>query len=663
MKRKRLRKFMVRKLSLLVFLVGTLFVSLISISYALVNARITGVTHYSVKIGTLAFEIQDEENAIRLLNAYPMTDNKGKTLKPYAFTLTNTGTLKEYYQILIIEDTEEKAACTNCKFLTPDKIRYSLTTNGTDGDSQYLNSDKAVIEVGELAKNETKNYELRLWLDEGATIDEEDKLYYGKLQIEASQEPYENYETKPNPPELAKNMLPIVYNEGSWKVADTRTRWYDYSKQEWANAVTVVASERDTYFDEDGDLLDDAIGKDVPETSMNTWWVWIPRYSYTIKSEDGGSYYGRKLNEEDQNPTASLPGAIDIKFIDKYKTDTGTAQYSEEVPIDGTWRTPDGFRFGDQRVSGIWVGKFELSHKTSSSDTSNNNLNCIESKENCERADGLEILPNKVSLRYNNVANFFYAIKSMQRVGNPFGFVTDQNKVDIHMIKNSEWGVTAYLSQSKYGKYGNNMYTETNKEIYKNNSTSFYTGSSSGKIPMTESSSSSTCKYDDIENRNDGTGSCGGGASTTGNITGIYDMSGGAWEYVMGVLSDGENPRSGYDSSSNSGFSGMDKDNGHIVGTSFPEVKYYDLYKSTEPSSEEGNLTKTACNLGICFGHALSETSKWYNDDIAFVSYNNPWVIRGGSRGGDLAAGIFYSGRYYGSAHDYASTHAVLISF
>ena len=35
-------------------------------------------------------------------------------------------------------------------------------------------------------------------------------------------------------------------------------------------------------------------------------------------------------------------------------------------------------------------------------------------------------------------------------------------------------------------------------------------------------------------------------ASTTGNITGLYDMSGGAWEYVAGYLNEVTPPLTNY---------------------------------------------------------------------------------------------------------------------
>src|SRR5699024_5034853 len=47
-------------------------------------------------------------------------------------------------------------------------------------------------------------------------------------------------------------------------------------------------------------------------------------------------------------------------------------------------------------------------------------------------------------------------------------------------------------------------------------------------------------------------------ASTTNNITGIYDMSGGSHEYVMGVMLDQSGkPMSGRNSLYNSGFNGI----------------------------------------------------------------------------------------------------------
>ena len=90
-----------------------------------------------------------------------------------------------------------------------------------------------------------------------------------------------------------------------------------------------------------------------------------------------------------------------------------------------------------------------------------------------------------------------------------YGFANDTS-YDIHMSKNSEWGVVAYLSQSKYGKYGNPNYTGTDKEVAINNCQSFITGV--GGDTVSAGSSTKTCTANTYETEK------GKAASTTGNI-------------------------------------------------------------------------------------------------------------------------------------------------
>ena len=105
---------------------------------------------------------------------------------------------------------------------------------------------------------------------------------------------------------------------------------------------------------------------------------------------------------------------------------------------------------------------------------------------------------------------------------NTYGFSESGN---LHMMKNDEWGAVAYLSQSKYGKYGNNDYIGSNKKIYINNDSSYTTGHSGGRPSAGYSSSDIKYKYNDMTNLGEGKGQVGPGASTTGNIYGIYAIS------------------------------------------------------------------------------------------------------------------------------------------
>ncbi|MCI8568304.1 MAG: hypothetical protein HFG48_03185, partial [Bacilli bacterium] len=142
------------------------------------------------------------------------------------------------------------------------------------------------------------------------------------------------------------------------------------------------------------------------------------------------------------------------------------------------------------------------------------------------------------------------------------------------MMKNSEWGAIAYLQHSKYG-------SETSVRL--NNNSNNITGYASVKEPTCGwTSDNRDCnKYgttsDITRPYNTETGYL---ASTTGNISGTYDMSGEAWEYVMGAMTDQNgNLLSGTNASFNSGFIGGYGEGGSLTtGHSWPEEKYYDKY-------------------------------------------------------------------------------------
>ena len=397
-------------------------------------------------------------------------------------------------------------------------------------------------------------------------------------------------ETKPNAPVLASNMIPVYYDETAetWKKADLANpnntyKWYDYNNGMWANAVTVTATNRTKY-------LNAAPGTTIPMTDINTMWVWIPRFKATTPSNYNGG-------------TKAKPNAIDVTFVKQNET------------------AIDAFTFGTKQLSGFWYGKFETSHTTLASSTTNNNLGCT--NETCSNANGIIIKPNVTSLRYNNVSNSFFASRSMEQAGNSFGFVSSE--VDTHMSKNNERGAVAYLTHSIYGRCTSRT---SCTEVGINNNSSFITGYGA---PAGSSSSVTNGTYNT---------SLGKDASTTGTIYGIYDMSGGSWEHVMGVFADTNGkPRSGYNSSSNSGFTGMLKDGTTYTGITFPDSKYYNLYTGSSYT-----------------GHALTETNGWYNDSAFFVYSSYPWFVRGGSYSNGASAGVFdfsnddgYSIRTYSS--------------
>ena len=354
-----------------------------------------------------------------------------------------------------------------------------------------------------------------------------------------------------NAPILASNMIPVYYDETSdvWKKADIgnkdiETRWYNYDYSMWANVVTVKDTNRQTY-------LNATPGTVIPMDDINTMWVWIPRFKATTPSNYNGG-------------TQAKPNAIDVTFVKQ-----------NEPAIDA-------FTFGNKELSGFWYGKFETSHTTLASSTTANNLGCT--NETCSNANGIIIKPNVNSLRNNNVSNLFFASRSMEQSNNSFGFVSSE--VDPHMSKNNEWGAVAYLTHSIYGRCTSST---TCTEIGINNNTSYKTGYGA---PAGSSSSVTNGAYNT---------SLGKDASTTKNIYGIYDMSGGTWEYVMGTK------------------------NKTLTGTGFnslPNEKYYNNYTTSSYQ-----------------GHALTETQGWYQDIYQFDRLG--WFMRGSLVALTTQMGIF----------------------
>ena len=212
----------------------------------------------------------------------------------------------------------------------------------------------------------------------------------------------------------------------------------------------------------------------------------------------------------------------------------------------------------------------------------------------------------------------WYASRSMEQSNNVF----EISNSDSHMMKNREWGAAAYLSHSKYG---------INTEIRINNNNACTTGCGAATA---NASGSANCdnSYGTVTSYPQ---------STTGNISGIFDMSGGAYEYVMGNYGN---------TTSSSGFT---------ADWFTSNSKYYDLYDS---SIFTGNyLTNYSfCSLSTCGGHALNETKKWYSDSASFVFSSVPWFYRGGGYGNTSSAGAFGASNYYGNSNDSYSVRGVL---
>ena len=624
------KKNKIKNKKIVFMIVGMLFCFIlgIALTYAWLRITLHGEKKVSIVGNKLELILDETNEGIQIEDAVPVKDEQGKEVESYTFTLENKGNQKIDYSIYLDTDKEamkecsiceeevadSETSCVECQELEEKDIRYELKINGLYN-TETLDSSR-LLDRGTIG-TEKISYELKIWLNYDADNDAQGKVFYGKIRVEGVQNTDEYDNGEPNPPVLADNMIPVVYNGYNWVKADTSSRWYDYERQMWANAVTVTNESRDAYKNAEA-------GTKVNMSDILQMYVWIPRYSYTIKSEDG----------REDDPTQLLPGEIDVKFISSSTTDKGTAQYEKNEKVK-EWYTPPGFTFGEKNLSGIWIGKFETGtvNENSPGDVDTDNL--------------VAIKPNIISWRWIRLSTLELVSMEITKEDNIYGF--DQNTYDSHAMKNSEWALISYLTQSKYGKYGNSLYTGENKQVYMNNYSGYITGCSSGK-GTAESSSVCAYKYNNITVQSEGQGYAGAGASTTGNITGIYDINGGAWEYTMGVYE----KRSGYTQEVNSGYSGLLGD-----GTTFtegarewPNDKYLDIYTSDNAI--------TACGGAPCKGHAMNEIDGWYGDNNWMVNASNPWMLRGGSHNRNVFAGVFAYTLTYGHAYSDHSFRIVL---
>ena len=472
-------------------------------------------------------------------------------------------------------------------------FKYALTTSSTSPTTGVVSSgnfngkitgDKInLLTSKKYTATTTDTYYLWIWLDaEETSSDTMNQSFSLSLNGSCMND------VPASKPDIKDGMIPVVISSNgiTSTVSEDDASWYNYNNKEWANMVLVSDSSRSTYQNTSGVV--------VSEDDILAYYVWIPRYRYKIWTTTESS----RGNEQE----------IDIIFESKDVAKSTGTQVGEYI-------THPAFTFGSDEVNGIWVGKFETGGT----------------------ATAPLIKPNISSLRSQTVSAEF---TTAQRFGtSTYGMTSN---VDAHMMKNSEWGAVAYLSHSRYG---------VNREIYINNSSGYYTGRSGGNvggstaINTVYTSQTSTTQYNTYgfytwdgylleynTNTQSSTRDLNKVASTTGNITGVYDMSGGTSEYVMGNYNN---------TIGSSGF------------TTLPDSKYYDKYTTTN--------SLTACNGGICYGHGLSEVSNWYGDIASFVDDSNPWFLRGGNYNNGFNAGSFNFNNNNGNANNNWAARSVLV--
>lgn len=446
-----------------------------------------------------------------------------------------------------------------------------------------------------------------------------------------------------NIPNLDSGMIPVMYDEVNevWVKAEytnSNNSWYDYENKMWANAVLVSDSSRSNYQNAN-------VGTVVADTDILAFYVWIPRFKYKVwnitrqsgnESDYAYSAYTDGIDIEFETSTQST-GNVECNYdittveseenlsdvcvynvIDTIVTTSGNSNYK------AAWYTHPAFVVGDEELTGFWIGKFETGGT----------------------AGAPVIKPDVNALVNQTLSNQFTTSRIFQKYGL-------SNNLDSHAVTNLEWGAVAYLTYSKYGLCS----TDGCRDVYINNSSDMFTGRSGGAVSGSENLSLSTNYPDDTDDTSmynktgyydykgyfiDYSGNLTSFkdvskiASTTGNIYGVYDMSGGAFESSFGNM---------FDSFSQFYTSGAGT---NWDGVSILNKKYYNSYSYGTTKLDQIALNRS--RLGDATSETIFMDDKGYyswksggsniGSYSAFVSGTDAWFSRGGSYA-ESSSGIF----------------------
>ncbi len=490
------------------------------------------------------------------------------------------------------------------------------------------------------------------WVDDiNGTILEEGQIYEIKTKatdragnsaesgVIEVQCPLQVTRTVPNEPAMATGMKAIIW-DGTFERpteelevnpvtgtlmddASVDVTWYNYEiatgindsmKSIWANA----------------------------KTSDGSYWVWIPRYAYKLiyytdsaKTTVKGYYQNSETNGQQYFNADGLTVATDPETVkSKYMTveiiflsGNSSTKYKEEniktnnitvkdLPSDyivhpaftrleasaisntsGRWSTD---------VTGIWVSKFEMSRADATI-------------EEVGTSTQIKSVPSVKS--YTNI-----------KIGDAYEAARDMiPSLSSHLMKNSEWGAVAYLAHSVYGRNG--------AEPKSNRSSDYITG---GGGTGTSSFKSTSTKFETSYAYNARKTNAGSGmfASTTGNIYGVYDMLGGAAEYVAAYLNNEDN--------------NISVNSPTMTQTTNPSLR--ERFSVATIDQPINNYKKHGIQDAIA-GNAIYETSTGYdsndgiNGDTSKFPYNTlPFFTRGGSAEDGSGSGLFNFNRSDGAA-------------
>ena len=92
-----------KKIIILSIVIIGLLLIVTGVTYSILSFKVEGNEINIVQAGILKIDINENE-PITLLEAYPISTDRGMEGEPYTFTVSNTGDIDAIYRILVLKD-------------------------------------------------------------------------------------------------------------------------------------------------------------------------------------------------------------------------------------------------------------------------------------------------------------------------------------------------------------------------------------------------------------------------------------------------------------------------------------------------------------------------------------------------------------------------------
>ena len=136
--------------------------------------------------------LTENSSEIVLTEAVPISDERGVTKDPFTFTLTNNCNEYVEFQIALFSNYQDS---TDTQYLKDDYVKVNLSKSGTINSGSYIlssynlnqiDTDRQgyLLKIEGLKANESKTFDLRLWLDSETTAEQGlSKTWKGKIIV------------------------------------------------------------------------------------------------------------------------------------------------------------------------------------------------------------------------------------------------------------------------------------------------------------------------------------------------------------------------------------------------------------------------------------------------------------------------------------------------